>query len=31
VALFTLVIIALGLYGSVVLLENRLLSWREIQ
>ena len=31
VALFTLVIIALGLYGSVVLLENRLLSWRETQ
>ncbi len=29
VALFTLVIIALGLYGSVVLLENRLLSWRR--
>jgi NitT/TauT family transport system permease protein len=28
VALFTLVIIALSLYGSVVLLENRLLSWR---
>ncbi len=29
VALFTLVTIALGLYGSVVLLENRLLSWRR--
>jgi NitT/TauT family transport system permease protein len=29
VALFTLVIIALGLYGSVVLFESRLLSWRR--
>jgi ABC-type nitrate/sulfonate/bicarbonate transport system permease component len=29
VALFALVIIALGLYGSVVLLESRLLSWRQ--
>ena len=29
VALFTLVVIALSLYGSVVLLENRLLSWRR--
>lgn len=29
VALYTLVIIALGLYGSVVLLESRLLSWRR--
>ena len=29
VALFTLVAIALSLYGSVVLLENRLLSWRR--
>jgi NitT/TauT family transport system permease protein len=29
VALFTLVVIALALYGSVVLLENRLLSWRR--
>jgi NitT/TauT family transport system permease protein len=28
VALFTLTIIALSLYGSVVLLESRLLSWR---
>ena len=28
VALFTLVIIALSLYGSVALLESRLLSWR---
>jgi NitT/TauT family transport system permease protein len=31
VALFTLVIIALSLYGGVVLLENRLLSWRRIK
>ena len=29
VALFTLVLMALGLYGLVVLLERRLLSWRE--
>lgn len=29
VALFTLVVIALSLYGSVVLLENWLLSWRR--
>jgi NitT/TauT family transport system permease protein len=29
VALFTLVVIALGLYGSVVLLEHKLLSWRD--
>jgi NitT/TauT family transport system permease protein len=29
VALFTLVIIALSLYAAVVLLENRLLSWRR--
>jgi len=29
VALFTLVAIALSLYGGVVLLENRLLSWRR--
>ncbi|MGB3904520.1 MAG: ABC transporter permease [Anaerolineae bacterium] len=29
VALFTLVIIALSLYGSVALFENRLLSWRR--
>ena len=29
VALFTLVVIALSLYGGVVLLENRLLSWRR--
>ncbi len=29
VALFALVIIALGLYGSVVLLESRLLAWRQ--
>ena len=29
VALFTLVVIALSLYGSIVLLENRLLSWRR--
>jgi NitT/TauT family transport system permease protein len=31
VALFVLVIIALSLYGCVVLLENRLLSWRHIK
>ena len=31
VALFALVIIALSLYGGVVLLENRLLSWRRIE
>jgi NitT/TauT family transport system permease protein len=31
VALFVLVIIALCLYGCVVLLENRLLSWRHIR
>jgi ABC-type nitrate/sulfonate/bicarbonate transport system permease component len=31
VALFALVIIALSLYGGVVLLENRLLSWRRIK
>jgi NitT/TauT family transport system permease protein len=31
VALFTLVVIALGLYGSVALLENRLLSWRRVR
>jgi NitT/TauT family transport system permease protein len=30
VALFALVIIALSLYGGVVLLESRLLSWRRI-
>jgi len=29
VALFTLVIIALSLYGGVALFENRLLSWRR--
>jgi len=29
VALFTLVIIALALYGSVVALESALLSWRR--
>jgi NitT/TauT family transport system permease protein len=31
VALFALVIIALSLYGCVVLLESRLLSWRRIK
>ena len=31
VALFSLVVIALSLYGCVVLLENRLLSWRRIE
>jgi NitT/TauT family transport system permease protein len=31
VALFALVVIALSLYGCVVLLENRLLSWRRIK
>ncbi len=31
VALFVLVIIALSLYGCVVLLESRLLSWRRIK
>ena len=31
VALFALVIIALSLYGGVVLLESRLLSWRRIK
>jgi len=31
VALFALVMIALSLYGCVVLLENRLLSWRRIE
>jgi NitT/TauT family transport system permease protein len=31
VALFSLVIIAVSLYGSVVLLEGRLLSWRRIK
>jgi NitT/TauT family transport system permease protein len=31
VALFALVIIALSLYGCVVLLESRLLSWRRIE
>jgi NitT/TauT family transport system permease protein len=31
VALFALVIIALSLYGCVVLLEGRLLSWRRIK
>jgi NitT/TauT family transport system permease protein len=31
VALFALVMIALSLYGCVVLLENRLLSWRRIK
>lgn len=31
VALFALIIIAVSLYGSVVLLENRLLSWRRPQ
>lgn len=30
VALFTLVVIAVSLYGAVVLLENRLLSWRRV-
>jgi len=30
VALFTLVVIAVSLYGIVVLLENRLLSWRRV-
>ena len=29
VAVFTLVLLALGLYGSVVFLENRLLSWQK--
>jgi NitT/TauT family transport system permease protein len=29
VAVFTLVVLALALYGSVVLLENRLLSWQK--
>jgi NitT/TauT family transport system permease protein len=29
VAVFTLVLLALGLYGSVVYLENRLLSWQK--
>jgi NitT/TauT family transport system permease protein len=29
VAVFTLVILALGLYGSVVFLENHLLSWQK--
>jgi NitT/TauT family transport system permease protein len=29
VAVFTLVVMALALYGSVVLLESRLLSWQE--
>jgi NitT/TauT family transport system permease protein len=29
VAVFTLILMALGLYGSVVLVENRLLSWRQ--
>ncbi len=29
VSVFTLVILALGLYGSVVFLENRLLSWKK--
>ena len=29
VAVFTLVALALGLYGVVVLVENRLLSWRQ--
>ncbi|NOQ40181.1 MAG: ABC transporter permease subunit [Anaerolineales bacterium] len=29
VAVFTLVILALGLYGSVVFLESRLLSWKK--
>jgi len=31
VALFALVIIALSLYGCVVLLESRLLSWRRVR
>jgi NitT/TauT family transport system permease protein len=31
VALFALVVIALSLYGCVVLLESRLLSWRHIK
>ncbi len=31
VALFTLVVIAVSLYGSVVLLESRLLSWRRTE
>jgi NitT/TauT family transport system permease protein len=31
VALFALVIIALSLYGCVVLLESRLLSWRRVK
>ena len=30
VAIFTLVMMALALYGVVVLLENRLLAWREM-
>jgi NitT/TauT family transport system permease protein len=29
VAVITLVLLALGLYGSVVYLENRLLSWQK--
>ncbi len=29
VAVFTLVLLALGLYGSVVFLESRLLSWKK--
>jgi len=29
VAVFTLILLALGLYGSVVFLENRLLSWQK--
>lgn len=29
VAVFTLVLLALGLYGTVVFLENRLLSWQK--
>jgi NitT/TauT family transport system permease protein len=29
VAVFTLVLLALGLYGSVVFLENHLLSWQK--
>ncbi len=29
VAVFTIVLLSLGLYGSVIFLENRLLSWQK--